>query len=74
MTDEVKEKVDKFEAMLLGDLRWKDWPASDLQEQRSLLQLADRRADMWFQVALVGWGCAIVGAAMLIWMTVIWPR
>lgn len=50
-----------------------EWPASDAHEQQSLLQRADRRADMWFQVAMVGWGCAIVCAAILIWMTFIWP-
>lgn len=50
-----------------------EWPASDLQEQQSLLQLADRRAETWFRIAMAGWASAIVLGALLIWMTFIWP-
>lgn len=50
-----------------------EWPISDLQEQYSLLHLADRRAETWFRIAMAGWASAIVLAAIVIWMTAIWP-
>lgn len=60
----------------------KQWPVSDigpdLPEDDKLAQWcrlheADRRSETWFRIAIAGWASAIVFAAIVIWLTVIWP-